>query len=237
MKCPKCSYTSFDYLQECKKCGEILNGSRKSLNLKMGVPTIFSEIATLNVEQSDPETPVAETTFVNTQDDQLGSGLLLGNELSSGVESDPEISADLDLNFENELELGGLGNMNTIEPRSESDFKMDQQENIVLDDLELSSAFSDNNKPESKFTKNEPASLDNSELELFAESTGTELKPADQLEDDIAFELSMGDTETPTAETETVKKNILDDGTIELDLDMDDDESLDELLADFDKKD
>jgi ribosomal protein S27AE len=24
MKCPKCGYTSFDYLDECKKCGKDL---------------------------------------------------------------------------------------------------------------------------------------------------------------------------------------------------------------------
>ena len=244
MKCPKCSYTSFDYLQECKKCGEILDGSRKSLNLKMGVPTIFAEIGNRNEEQSNLDKPAAETTFVDTQDEQLESGLLLGNEFTTPAESDLAAPPEADLNLENELELGGLGSMNTMEPRSESEFAMDQQENIVLDDLELSPTFSDSAEPGSKLIKNESADLEGSGLDLFPETAGSEIKSADQLEDDIAFELSMNDseidlglTENPTSEPETAPKNVLDDGTIELELDMDDDESLDDLLADLEKKD
>ncbi len=244
MKCPKCSYTSFDYLQECKKCGEILDGSRKSLNLRVGVPTIFAEIGNRNEEQSGLDTPPTETTFVDTQDEQLESGLLLGNEFSAPTENNLVAPPEADLNLENELELSGLGSMNTMESRSESEFEMDQQENIVLDDLELSPAFSDNTEPKSELIKNESADLDGSGLDLFPESAESEIKPADQLEDDIAFELSMNDseidlglTENLTSEPETVQKNVLDDGTIELELDMDDDESLDDLLKDLEKKD
>ena len=50
-------------------------------------------------------------------------------------------------------------------------------------------------------------------------------------------EIDLGLTENPTSEPETAPKNVLDDGTIELELDMDDDESLDDLLADLEKKD
>ncbi len=33
MKCPKCGYTSFDYLDECKRCGTDLRDVRALLNL------------------------------------------------------------------------------------------------------------------------------------------------------------------------------------------------------------
>ncbi len=33
MKCPKCGYTSFDYLDECKRCGSDLRDVRALLNL------------------------------------------------------------------------------------------------------------------------------------------------------------------------------------------------------------
>ncbi len=49
MKCPKCGYTSFDYLMECKKCGEILENCRRALNLKMTEPIIFT-----NLEEAEP---------------------------------------------------------------------------------------------------------------------------------------------------------------------------------------
>jgi len=56
MKCPKCNYTSFDYLTECKKCGQLLDGVKQRLNLQLSKPTI-------NMDKTvDPEAvnPVAD---------------------------------------------------------------------------------------------------------------------------------------------------------------------------------
>jgi hypothetical protein len=33
MKCPKCGYHSFDYLDNCRKCGQDLNGHKTKFNL------------------------------------------------------------------------------------------------------------------------------------------------------------------------------------------------------------
>ena len=49
MKCPKCNYTSFDYLTECKKCGQLLDEVKKRLNLQLSKPTINIE-ETVNQE-------------------------------------------------------------------------------------------------------------------------------------------------------------------------------------------
>lgn len=233
MKCPKCSYTSFDYLQECKKCGEILEDSRKSLNLRMGVPTIFADLGNQNEVETDLDESDANSTFVETHDEQHGSGLLLGNEFSAAAENNYDTATEASLDLENELELGGLGSMDTIKARSESEFELDKKENIVLDDLELSPEFSDNNKPET--LENEPLSLDDNNLNLFEESVTPDTQPVDQLEDDIALEFAMNDDEIDLNLTEP--ENVQNDGTIELDLDMDDDESLDDLLADLESKD
>ena len=43
MKCPKCNYTSFDYLTECKKCGQLLDEVKKRLNLQLSKPTMNIE--------------------------------------------------------------------------------------------------------------------------------------------------------------------------------------------------
>jgi hypothetical protein len=34
MKCPKCNYTSFDYLDSCKKCGKDLSEFREKHNIR-----------------------------------------------------------------------------------------------------------------------------------------------------------------------------------------------------------
>ncbi|NIQ97354.1 MAG: hypothetical protein GWN87_26650 [Desulfuromonadales bacterium] len=34
MKCPKCGYTSFDYLDECKKCGKSLEEHKEKYNIR-----------------------------------------------------------------------------------------------------------------------------------------------------------------------------------------------------------
>lgn len=34
MKCPKCNYTSFDYLDSCKKCGKDLIEHRENFNIR-----------------------------------------------------------------------------------------------------------------------------------------------------------------------------------------------------------
>jgi len=34
MKCPKCGYTSFDYLDECKKCGKELNEHKEKHSIR-----------------------------------------------------------------------------------------------------------------------------------------------------------------------------------------------------------
>ena len=42
MKCPKCNYTSFDYLDTCKKCGKDLSEHREKHNIRS---LLFAEAA------------------------------------------------------------------------------------------------------------------------------------------------------------------------------------------------
>jgi hypothetical protein len=43
MKCPKCNYTSFDYLDSCKKCGKDLLEHREKHNIRS---VLFASTAT-----------------------------------------------------------------------------------------------------------------------------------------------------------------------------------------------
>ena len=233
MKCPKCSYTSFDYLTECKKCGEILGGSRKSLNLKMGEPTLFADLDSAEKEQDS----------INKQPEE---SFLLGNEFSESTEATPEDDAA----SESTLDLGGLGSMNSIQPREPKGYGsktlpeniLDSPESNNLDKIELSPLFS-NTTQKTELETGDFDGLESDKLDLFSKPADVQIEPNDQLEDDIAFELSMNDSEidlnldTSTLETgDSQSKTLADDGLIELELDMDDDESLDDLLADLENK-
>ena len=49
MKCPKCNYTSFDYLETCKRCGVDLRDARSLL-----------QIIAVSPEDQAPAAPVVE---------------------------------------------------------------------------------------------------------------------------------------------------------------------------------
>jgi hypothetical protein len=55
MKCPKCGYTSFDYLDRCKSCGEDLVPTKIKLNIYMKQPEIEINDDGFAVEKLDEE--------------------------------------------------------------------------------------------------------------------------------------------------------------------------------------
>ncbi|MCK5680465.1 hypothetical protein KAI46_06595 [bacterium] len=252
MKCPKCSYTSFDYLTECKKCGEILGGSRKSLNLKMGEPTLFADLDSAEKEQDsiNKTSPETQSPEFQDQEQQPEESFLLGNEFSESTETITLATPEDDAASESTLDLGGLGSMNSIQPREPKGYGsktlpeniLDSPESNNLDKIQLSPLFS-NTTQKTELETGDFDGLESDKLDLFSKPADVQIEPNDQLEDDIAFELSMNDSEidlnldTSTLETgDSQSKTLADDGLIELELDMDDDESLDDLLADLENK-
>ena len=246
MKCPKCNYISFDYLRECKKCGEILDGSRRALNLKMGEPTLFTNLNIHETEQnSDNKVETEFTTILSEPDDEQHSvqDTLIDHGLPP-TKFEPTI--EIDSHRESSLELGGLGSMDTIQQRPEfkvddstAKIELDMNEIGDIDDLELSSPFTEKpNLQEADIKIGDLEEIDIDNLDLFAKTENSEFKSADLAKDDIPFEFSLNDSETDlnsdisdTKSGDTLN-SVSDDGTIELELDMDDDgESLDDLLA------
>ena len=55
MKCPKCGYTSFDYLDRCKSCGEDLVPTKIKLNIYTKQPEIEINDDGFAVEKLDEE--------------------------------------------------------------------------------------------------------------------------------------------------------------------------------------
>jgi hypothetical protein len=93
MKCPKCGYTSFDYLNECKKCGTDISDVRAML----GVIAISPE----ERAQSKPAALVASPEPVHDELDFSTAGLLsdVGPEHE---ETHEVISSDFITDFEAE---------------------------------------------------------------------------------------------------------------------------------------
>jgi predicted nucleic acid-binding Zn-ribbon protein len=55
MKCPKCGYTSFDYLDRCKSCGEDLVPTKIKLNIYTKQPEIEINDDGFAVEKLDQD--------------------------------------------------------------------------------------------------------------------------------------------------------------------------------------
>ncbi|MCD6291946.1 MAG: hypothetical protein J7M09_00645 [Deltaproteobacteria bacterium] len=233
MKCPKCGYTSFDYLRECKKCGEILDDSRKALNLKMSEPLLFvgtddktetaaSETAkTENIIESPPS---PETSFSSTPPiDQL--------ELRTPpLPSKPNA---VDLSEDGASGLGSLGSMGRRET-PESNINSEDLSGIELELSDTNSVIGLETTP--SFSSAPPTSAtlkdeDGKEAEFILFEDDDKPVLDNQLENDIPFEFSADDLESDV--NLNLPSSNSSDETIDLELDMDDEESLDQILANF----
>ncbi|MCK5916699.1 MAG: hypothetical protein KAG92_11210, partial [Deltaproteobacteria bacterium] len=193
---------------------------------------------------SDNKVETEFTTILSEPDDEQHSvqDTLIDHGLPQ-TKFEPTI--EIDSHRESSLELGGLGSMDTIQQRPEfkvddSTAKIELEMNEIgdIDDLELSSPFTEKpNLQEADIKIGDLEEIDIDNLDLFAKTENSEFKSADLAKDDIPFEFSLNDSETDlnsdisdTKSGDTLN-SVSDDGTIELELDMDDGESLDDLLA------
>ena len=83
MKCPKCSYTSFDYLDNCRKCGADLRDVKAVLQIINVSP---EERAPVYSQEPSPRTaPTAS----------FADGAAAGSRAGDGRDSNDELLADL----------------------------------------------------------------------------------------------------------------------------------------------
>lgn len=91
MKCPKCGYTSFDYLDNCKKCGVDLSAVRGMLGVIAVAPDEMAVASPRGASAAAPEmmaqTPVDDFTDINF-------GIQPTSMQSTMEEEDEEISLD-----------------------------------------------------------------------------------------------------------------------------------------------
>ncbi|GAB4259450.1 hypothetical protein [Deferrisoma sp.] len=79
MKCPKCGYTSFDHLDECKRCGTDLRDVRTLL----GLIVVRPEDRIAVPQEASFEEPVPSEAFV-TADEEIHAVDLGGEDESPG---------------------------------------------------------------------------------------------------------------------------------------------------------
>ncbi len=142
MKCPRCGFVSFDYLDVCKVCGKDLIESKEKLNILSVVPSTESlnDLAhELDVDTIEEQEMIEATDFfVQPTDMTLKEGPVT-SEVGDGLESEEELLLD-------ELSDTGLGKLeDTLDLSLDNDLEKsftieDDVEKIFFETEEVSSS-------------------------------------------------------------------------------------------------
>ncbi len=129
MKCPKCSYNSFDYNASCPKCNKDITSEARKLNLPSYKPFPPSLLGTLTGETNDSYAGLIRNTYTSPGPDEskMDVGLDDSGEIGSGVFDDGQ---DLDISLG--PEGSESGEIPAPEPSDEGG-----QDIYSLDDLKL----------------------------------------------------------------------------------------------------
>ncbi len=129
MKCPKCNYTSFDYLDSCRKCSADLREPRVLLQIIAVAPDQRVSLAAAASPVSRSDEPSPADAFAAT-----GSDFLRGDEApaeSFGHSAEPEDIGVSSINFDESFE-------SIVEPTSYREEKAaPEPEPAASDDDEL----------------------------------------------------------------------------------------------------
>ncbi|HDJ28860.1 MAG TPA: hypothetical protein ENF28_06415 [Proteobacteria bacterium] len=206
MKCPKCNYTSFDYLTECKKCGQLMDEVKKRLNLQLIKPTInidetvvqetvnIVEDSTNEVEKTDPFTD-QEASLADTGEQEEDELIVV----SSITDSLPP--------------LEGLGSMENLQ---DEDLNSNETGDIDFNNVQteenqgIIAGFNPSDEQLEELQIQEEPDIEEEMPELdieISEDTGNNLEDYDHekvielTEDDQIFdlELDLDDKETTTS--------------------------------------
>ncbi len=266
MKCPKCGYTSFDYLRECKKCGENLDDCRQALNLRMGEPTLFADfdpVLRSSATNKSDVLPFSGKAVVETEAAIADRIEESERNLSEKKHSKPEVpTADtaegLELgrldelpkrDFSLPLETVSASNKQEISPTRSTGISfagfneesapaaspvtaaaVDREESTDFDELQL---FETNELSAERSAKQPETAAETKPTTVFP------LEESGEFELELPFEFSADEHHYPDKTTNEESGDEADDlgepGTVELELNLEDDESLEDILADLEK--
>ncbi|MBN2333796.1 MAG: hypothetical protein JXO49_11850 [Deltaproteobacteria bacterium] len=209
MKCPKCGFTSFDYLTECIKCGHQLEEARKQLNLLNSKPVLFVEEPPIEesaeiemVAEEDTEDVVEQPE--NKDDDQDVERIILASS-----------TTDTPLPLEGLGTMDSLGSMEDIQPEAV----------VVGNDFTTMDKSQTTADTDDMLTNGESLA----DLEILGEASQEEDEEFLDLDDAI----SEVDSKSGTTRSEGGKVIELndDDQIFDLELDLNDPDNLEHILA------
>jgi hypothetical protein len=184
MRCPKCRFVSFDYLDQCKKCGTDLSAERERLNLfnfEPSIPHFFGVLDDADQGLDGLFEPTAATDDIEISlDDDSGAS---GPDKSAELEGDEVIMLDEPLETAQEAEPA------IIELSAD-----DEVPELILDDdqetegLEL--RLVDEDEAPSKETSAATASPEESPIEYVLDDEDLELELSPEEMERIILELS-----------------------------------------------
>jgi hypothetical protein len=108
MKCPKCKYITFDYLDTCPRCGKDMSAEKARLNIfsiKPDPPSLLGSL-TGDLNDSSVQLSVPELMKEGGEDMKLGDEEIYddGSELDINIDEEPISGAGEEV----EQELGDL---------------------------------------------------------------------------------------------------------------------------------
>ena len=157
MKCPKCKYTAFDYLDACPRCGKDLTPEKAKLNISSIKPNPPSLLGSLtgDLDDSSVEVRAPESIKEGAQDMTLKGEEIYddGSELDISIDEEPASGEGGD------VELGDLG---------PSDEDSELEEKVVGKEESGLKQGGDQKNPEKEETKkdSEAIGLDLEDLDL-----------------------------------------------------------------------
>lgn len=192
MKCPKCGFISFDYPDNCKRCGKELIDLKEKLNVLSVIP---------RTEGID-ELPVELEVEVSEEQEMIDSSDFLVQPLQVELEEKPEVKEvdrgredeeDLVLEELSEIEMkepeGSIEEVETHQDNNSSGISIGledevttetgpQEEDIELSSLEIESPKEEPPSPKKWENEIEAISLDSSDVEVveFEEEEPSSMK-------------------------------------------------------------
>jgi hypothetical protein len=160
MKCPKCKYVTFDYLDTCPRCGKNMASEKAKLNISGIKPNPPFVLGSLTGDLNERDDELAVTDSMKEAAVGMGYGdegvYDNGSDLNISIDEEP-VAADA--NKVEEIDLGDLGM--TDDTGVDVDFAADAEDHeekqkteadsddldLDLSDVELSLDFEDDEGP------------------------------------------------------------------------------------------
>ena len=162
MKCPKCSFVSFDFNDACPKCGKDLTPERDLMGLPSYKPKPLSMLAPLNAYNADipgdmtrnGQPPLAEEAMNDVPEELLISLDDLSDDEPEQIQIEPDpTQVEPEQKIDDEISLGDLSDDEPLPIQMEYDPAQAEPEQKIDDEIFLDLSLPDSEETESQQDK------------------------------------------------------------------------------------